>query len=292
MQSDVTKNCALCQGEKIKKLFVSQNTHGRHLLDSEDVFDVFSCLECGCVFLGKLDTDSEYYEKYYELGYYEAASTSFISKLLNVLSTYLVYRKQNLILAFLKKKENISVLDVGCGSGGFLLKLDAKKFAKRGVEINPEGVDACRKSGLEVYSQNLLDIHFEQRFDVITSWHVLEHLSNPVEMLKKLHSALSDDGIFIFEVPNTDSLGFKYGQDDWFHLDSPRHLMLYNKKSIEKLCELTGFKVVSVRSSYFDFPLDLFWSLRKSALRFLVYPFYPIAKCVSKETLTFVCKKI
>jgi len=289
----VTKNCALCQSEKIKKIFVSQNKHGRHLLDSEERFDIFSCLECGCVFLEKLDIDSEYYKKYYELGYYENTGAPIVSKLLDLLGRFLVYRKQKLILASLKKARGISILDVGCGAGNFLLKLDDKRFIKHGVEINPEGVDICRKSGLAIYNQNLLDVNFEnKKFDVITLWHVLEHLPNPVEMLKKIRVVLSDKGSFVFEVPNTDSFGFKYGREDWFHLDSPRHLILYNKKSVEKLCKLSGFKVIGIRSSFFDFPLDLFWSVSKSPLRYLIYPFYPFVKFLSKETLTFICKKI
>lgn len=293
MKSEVTKNCALCRGEKIEKILISQNKHGRHLLDSEDTFDVFSCLECGCIFLEKLDIDGEYYKKYYESGYYENTTGSLFSKLLNLLSGFLVYRKQKLILTSLKKSDGISILDIGCGAGGFLLKLDAKKFIKSGVEINQEGVAICRKSGLEIYDRNLMDIDFkDKKFDAITMWHVLEHLSHPVEMLKKIYTILSDDGVLIFEVPNTDSFGFRYGQADWFHLDSPRHLMLYNERSIKKLCELSGFKVTSTWSSFFDFPLDLFWSVRKSPLRYVIYPFYPIAKFFSKETLTFVCKKI
>lgn len=293
MKSETTKNCALCQSEKIEKIFISQNKHGRHLLDPEDTFDVFSCFECGCTFLGKLDTDSGYYKKYYESGYYENTTGPLLSKLLDVLSRFLAYKKQQLILASLKKKNGISILDVGCGEGSFLLKLNAKKFIKNGVEINQEGVAICRKSGLEIYSQNLIDINFEnKKFDVITLWHVLEHLPNPVEMLKKIHTILSDNGVLIFEVPNTDSFGFKYGREDWFHLDSPRHLMLYNIRSVTRLCELSGFRIITIRSSFFDYPLDLFWSVSKSPIRYLIYPFYPIAKFLSKETLTFVCKKI
>lgn len=293
MKSEATENCALCRSEKIKKIFISQNKHGRHLLDSEDTFDVFSCLECGCIFLEKLDIDSEYYKKYYESGYYENTPGSLLSKLLNLLSSFLVYGKQRLILANLKKKDSILILDVGCGAGNFLLKLDAEKFIKNGVEINREGADMCRKRGLEIYDRNLMDIDFEnKKFDAITLWHVLEHLSHPVEMLKKIRTILFDEGVLIFEVPNTDSFGFKYGRENWFHLDSPRHLMLYNERSVARLCELSGFKVIGIRSSFFDYPLDLFWSVRKSPIRYLVYPLYPIAKFFSKETLTFVCKKI
>lgn len=292
MNTGMTKNCALCRSEKIQKIFVSRNKHGRHLIDAQDSFDVFICLECRCIFLGALEINDEYYKKYYELGYYENARISLLSQLLELFSRFLVWRKERLILAHLKKKKDIALLDVGCGEGSFLLKLNGKKFLKSGVEINQEGVDFCRKKGLRIYHQKIREVNFEgKQFEVITMWHVLEHLTDPVETLKKIRTILSDTGLFIFEVPNADSLGFKYGQADWFHLDSPRHLILYNKKSAQRLCELSGFRVVALRSSFLDYPLDLFWSVRKSPIRYLVYPFYPLAKLLSRETLTFVCKK-
>jgi 2-polyprenyl-3-methyl-5-hydroxy-6-metoxy-1,4-benzoquinol methylase len=293
MRSEITKNCTLCQGEKIKKIFISHNQHGRHLLDLRDEFDIFTCLECGCVFLGGLSINGEYYKKYYESGYYESANISIFSKLLDLLSRFSARRKQKFILAGLQKYNGISILDVGCGAGGFLLQLDAKKFVKSGAEINPEGAGICRKNGLEIYDQNLIDINFDnKKFDVVAMWHVLEHLPNPVEMFKKIHAILSDNGVLIFEVPNADSFGFRYGREDWFHLDSPRHLILYNIRSVMKLCELSGFRVDRIKNEFYDYPLDLFWSIRKSRIRFLFYPLYPIIKFFSKETLTFICKKI
>lgn len=293
MRAEITTNCMLCRSERIKKFFISQNQHGRHLIDSKDEFSVFSCLDCGSVFLGGLNIDSEYYKKYYDSGYYRDAGISLFSNFSNLLFKFSVYRKQKLILSSLKKNEKrFSILDVGCGAGGFLLQLDDKKFIKNGVEINREGADICKKKGLKIYEQDLMSINFSNKFDVISMWHVLEHLSDPVAMLKKIHSILSDKGILIFEVPNTDSLGFRYGRKNWFHLDSPRHLILFNKRSIIKLCELSGFRVECMKNEFYDYPLDLFWSIRKSKIRFLFYPLYPIIKFFSRETLTFICKKI
>lgn len=295
MNPVVTNHCALCQSENIKQVFTARNQHGRHLLDGEDTFPVYSCLACGSIFLGGFVIDNDYYQKYYKLGYYEHSGGSLLSRLVTVLSALAVHAKQKLILASIGEKDGrkVSILDIGCGSGGFLSKLDAGKFTKTGIEINPEGAALCRKNGLEVYDQNLLDVDFHDRvFDAVTLWHVLEHIPNPVEVLKKISTILSRNGVLIFEVPNTGSFGFQYGKANWFHLDSPRHLVLYNKKSVEKLCALAGFTIERIESSMFDYPLDLFWSVRKSLLRYLFYPLYPIVKFFSKETLLFVCKKI
>lgn len=295
MNPVVTNHCALCQSENIKQVFTARNQHGRHLLDGADTFPVYSCRACGSIFLGGFIIDNDYYQKYYKLGYYEHAGGSLLSSFLSILSKRAVHKKQKLILAGVGKKDGskVSILDVGCGSGGFLSTLDTGKFIKTGIEINPEGAALCRKKGLEVYDQKILDIHFGGRtFDAVTMWHVLEHVPNPVEVLKKISTILSHDGVLLFEVPNTGSFGFKYGKADWFHLDSPRHLVLYNKKSAAKLCELAGFTITHIQSSIFDYPLDLFWSIRTSPIRYIFYPLYPFVKFFSRETLLFVCKKI
>lgn len=285
--------CALCKSAKVKKIFTTKNQHGRHVLDAQDTFDVFSCAECGGTFLEKLNIDTRYYKKYYEEGYYESGNgnRSIIQKFIDLLTKWSVNKKQQLIFRHLGGENRIAILDVGCGAGEFLSRLDNIKFIKNGVEINPEAVRICKERGLEIYNQNLLDIDlFDKKFDVITMWHVLEHIHNPIETLVKIRSMLSNRGVLIFEIPNIDSFGYKYGRENWFHMDSPRHLILYNKKSVTKLCTLTGFRIKAIKSIMTDYPLDLFWSIKKSKIRYLFYPFYPIVKWLSQETLIFVCE--
>ncbi len=158
MKQESAHCCALCGNENIKKIFVSRNQHGRHLLDAADTFDVFSCAECESIFLGKRVINADYYKKYYREGYYESSHHSVLQKLLGLLTKYVINKKQKLMFRYFRKKDKISILDVGCGAGGFLLRLNDKKFSKSGVEINPEAVAICKKKGLNVYAQNLLEI--------------------------------------------------------------------------------------------------------------------------------------
>lgn len=292
--SEKRERCALCGGRKTNRVFTAHNKHGRHLLNAKDKFNVFSCSECGSIFLEKMDIDEEYYKKYYESGYYENQKTGkILERAVELLVKISLKRKQKIITnSFRNGKEKISILDIGCGNGGFLSSLDNKKFYKNGVEINTEAAKVCEKNGIKAYNQNLTDINFgDKKFDAITMWHVLEHIHNPVEIFKNIHRILYDDGILIFQIPNSGSWGFKYGQKDWFHLDSPRHLNLYNQKSVVLLIRKTGFKIIRIKNEFYDYPLDLFWSIKASRLKLVMYPLYPIFKFFSKEHLTFICKK-
>lgn len=288
-------SCRICESNNTRFLFCSKNTHGRFLLENEEEFMIFECLDCGLIFLSGIEIDGEYHNKYYKKGYYNEKlkkNNNFLDIFAKKIFNQSLKVKQKIISKELGLEKKVSILDIGCGSGNFLAQLDSEKFDKNGIEINKEGFDSSKKKGINVFNRDIADIDFAgKKFDVISFWHVLEHIHDPIELFRNIKKNINDNGVLIFQVPNTESFGFKYGKQNWFHLDSPRHLMLYNEKSIQKLCELVGFKIVSVSNEFYDYPLDLFWSIRKSNLKFIIYPLYPIFKFFSREHLTFVCKK-
>lgn len=285
--------CKICNSQDAKVIFVSQNVHGRHIL-SNDKFNICQCSECGIIFPETL-VNSEYYSKYYPKDYYENdIKNGFVNWLLILFSKIVIRFKEFDIVkdSGFKGCGNIKILDIGCGSGEFLSNINPTRFEKYGVEINPEGVRKCKEKKLNVFAAQLKDAKFEPgSFDVITMWHVLEHLDNPRDLLREAHRVLKSRGILIIATPNTDSLGFKYGIKNWFHLDSPRHLILYNRKATRLLLECMGFKVKHFRNYFYDYPLDLFWSVRQSKLKYLVYPFYFFYKIFSREALTVIAVK-
>jgi len=286
--------CKICNSEDVKHMFFSKNTHGKNIQSGEEKFDLYECNKCKCIFISKLKVDSEYYKKYYNLGYYGNKKDKSISNFLEkLLFSYSMKRKEKMILDFFKNKtKKLKILDIGCGAGNFLEKLDNKHFDKYGLEINQEGYKLCKNKGVKVINKEINKFDFKQeKFDVVTIWCVLEHINNPIETLKKIKEILTNNGILIFQIPNTGSMGFKFGRQNWFHLDSPRHLVIYNKSSINELCKITGFKIINIKNEFYDYPLDLFWSIRNSKIKYLFYPFYPLIKFSSKELLTIICKK-
>lgn len=239
-----------------------------------------------------LKIDDYYYKKYYTDDYYDNnINNQAMLKLTRLLAKPYYYFNKLAILSFFRKKETkISILDVGCGSGYFLSTLPADRFNCYGVEINRRGRELARNRGIKIIGSQLNKVRLDHKFDVVTMWHVLEHIEKPRELMNDINHLLSSNGILVFQTPNTDSLGFKLGKADWFHLDSPRHLVLYNKKSAEVLCRQTGFEIMKIKNEFYDNTPDLFRSVRNSKFRFLIYPFYPIARIISAEHFTFFCK--
>jgi len=287
--------CFLCGSTDTKFLLESFNLHGRHLLDKKKAFKIFRCLKCGSIFVGGVEINDQYYKKYYPVDYYDESTSGkkLINLALGFLDKFSLKRKQKFILKNVKSKDKkLKILDVGCGGGNFLSGLDSSLFEKYGVEINKKGYKRCLEKGFKVYNQELTDIDFQdKKFDIVTLWHVLEHIEKPMGLLNGINHILKNNGVLILDTPNTNSLGFKYGRENWFHLDSPRHLILYNRKSINWLLKKNKFKIIEVKNEFYDYPFDLFWSIKKSIFRFVIYPFYPTFKLLSREHLTFVCKK-
>lgn len=283
--------CPVCKSENVKKTFSSFDTHGREMIDINEKFDVFACDKCGNIFLN-IAADKEYYAKYYKEDYYDSNTDGLLGSITKMLRNFSFRRKQEFISSKFPENKKIKLIDVGCGAGEFLESLDEKRFDIFGLEVSAVGNEICQKKHLRVYREDILTKDFgEEKFDVVTLWHVLEHISSPTELFAKVYKILNKDGLLIFQVPNSDSLGFRLGKELWFHLDSPRHLWIPNKKSVYFLSNKGGFEVSEIKNEFYDYPLDLFWSIRKSKLRFLIFPLYPFFKIFSTEHLTFILKR-
>ncbi len=285
--------CRFCQSCNTRPLFRSLDVHGWHIL-SNNKFDIYQCFECGVIF-PEILVNSEYYSRYYPNDYYSSETKSgFVNRMLLLFSKIVIRLKEFEILKYpgFKGFDKIRILDIGCGAGDFLVNLNSARFEKYGVEINPQGYKKCWERKLNIYAAELKDAQFKSDFfDVITMWHVLEHLDNPVDVLLEARKILKSTGILLISTPNTGSLGYTYGRKNWFHLDSPRHLILYDCKNISLLLERAGFKAKYFRNYFYDYPLDLFWSLRESKLRYFIYPLYPFFKILSREALTVMAVK-
>lgn len=141
------------------------------------------------------------------------------------------------------------LLDVGCGSGAFLHAIGTLTGCEvYGVDFSKAAVAAAQRAhGIEVFAGTLPEAPFaEASFDVVTAWWYLEHVPNPVEVLRKIHQLLKPDGRCIVGVPNVDSLNARVFRDRWFHLDCPRHLYLYSPATITRLLEQAGFVVEGI----------------------------------------------
>jgi SAM-dependent methyltransferase len=136
------------------------------------------------------------------------------------------------------------LLDVGCGSGDFLAFVQAAgRWKISGLEPNAAAARAAREGrGLNVKIGQLPDATLPARsFDVITLWHVLEHVPNPAVVLADVRRLLKPEGVLIVGVPLGDSVEANWFKANWAGYDVPRHLVTFTHASLSEFAQRHGF---------------------------------------------------
>lgn len=144
------------------------------------------------------------------------------------------------------------MLDVGCGSGTLLGLMKQRGFRPTGLDFSAEAADvAQRENGVRVVIGSLDQARFSaESFDLVTLFHVMEHVANPRAVLTEVTRILKPDGALVLQVPNIDSWQFKAFGAKWYGLDIPRHVIDYSKDAMLKLLEDSGF--VTRRVKHFN----------------------------------------
>lgn len=161
--------------------------------------------------------------------------------------------KRKLKLINTLSKDSKTLLDVGCGTGDFLLTAKQNGWNVKGIEPNPQAREIANSKTNNAVSniESLLDLE-KQSFDVITLWHVLEHLPNLEEHIQLFQSLLKPNGRLVIAVPNFKSYDATYYKSFWAAYDVPRHLWHFSRTSISKLFSKYDMEVEETLPMKFD----------------------------------------
>ncbi|MCB9168777.1 MAG: class I SAM-dependent methyltransferase [Flavobacteriales bacterium] len=146
------------------------------------------------------------------------------------------------------------LLDIGCGTGQFLHYLSGRGYLVQGVEPD----QGARERAIADLSLSVLpsiqDVPAREQFQVITMWHVLEHVHDLPSMLKWLYAALAPGGFLFLAIPDRGSWDAEYFRTLWAAYDVPRHLWHFRSTDVTRLCAPFGLSTFSVRSMWLDAP--------------------------------------
>ncbi len=178
---------------------------------------------------------------------------SFIDKLYQIVKSYSLKRKLRLINS--SSIDGKLLLDVGCGTGDFLRISEQNGWNVVGVEPNEKARKLAKsKLNNQISSSIVSDLEEvnTEGFDVITLWHVLEHVPYLDSYIAMLKSKLKPSGVLIIAVPNFKSFDASYYKEFWAAFDVPRHLWHFSKKSITLLFNNVEMKVGKIAPMIFD----------------------------------------
>jgi len=173
---------------------------------------------------------------------------SIIDRLYQVVKAIMLKRKIRLLETFYPQKGNI--LDIGAGTGDFLKAAQKSGWKIHGVEPNEKARKVAENKNISLNKDS--EKFHEGQFEVITLWHVLEHIPDLKNQIAELERLLKKDGVLIIAVPNFKSHDAKYYKEFWAAYDVPRHLWHFSKNAIEILFGAAGFELIKTLPLKFD----------------------------------------
>lgn len=136
-------------------------------------------------------------------------------------------------------------LDVGCGTGEFLLELRVRGWQVVGQEVSDFAARIAIEAGLDVRTCTLDRCGFEaESFDLVTLWDVVEHLHDPLAVLREVRRILRPSGLLVLSTPDLESPDSRLFTDWWHGLEIPRHLVLFGPETIGQALQYAGFQSV------------------------------------------------
>lgn len=252
-------SCLLCGDSETRLAYTVKD----RLEVTREPFSVVRCQRCGLLFLNPRPTKEEI-GRYYPYSEYKDEFTSAIEdepSLLRRLNR--LYHMEKMCRSVERVKSEGRLLDAGCATGNFLDGMRKRgNWQVWGVEVNEKAARyAQERFGLDVFIGELWEANYPaHHFNVVTLWHVLEHLHDPLDTLKEIGRVLKDDGALILSVPNSDSFDARIFGHYWIGLDPPRHLYTFSIKTLKRLLTEAGFETIEtwfIIGSYHSFIASL-----------------------------------
>lgn len=215
---------------------------------SKETYELLLHKEYGFLVTSPVPVDLEkYYESEDYISHTDRQKTLF-EKVYQAVKKYTLQKKVSLLNSF--QSEEKTVLDIGAGTGDFLTVCKEKNWTVFGVDPNKQAREIAALKQVQL-QENISDFSGQQ-FDVITLWHVLEHVEHLEEQLQELKKLLKENGTLLVAVPNYKSYDADYYKEFWAAYDVPRHLWHFSQKSITKLFAKVSMKVVKTLPMKFD----------------------------------------
>lgn len=226
----MNKKCPWCESEKtqihfwVKDFFLTQET-----------FEIHECHNCGLLFTEprpKPEEIGNYYqsEKYYS---HKENKSGFIPRIYEIVKKVNIRHKVKIAT---EGKSVGKMLEIGCGVGDFLHEMEEQGWNCTGIEPSDDAkAIAKNKIKAQILEPNEISQLPDRSFDLITMWHVLEHVDNLKEEVHHLQRLLKENGRLVLALPNFKSADAEYYKEYWAAYDVPRHLNHFCRKSINNV---------------------------------------------------------
>jgi 2-polyprenyl-3-methyl-5-hydroxy-6-metoxy-1,4-benzoquinol methylase len=244
----MSKKCPWCNSEnnhqflKLKDYFLTQ-----------EEFEILECEDCKLLFTSPSpapDKIGSYYKSEDYLSHNEEKKGLF-ARIYNKVKKINIKNKFKIATSY--QQAAVSILDIGCGVGDFLLYAKEKGCNVTGIEPSEDARKiAEKKLDCKISSPEELQNIPDNSFDIITMWHVLEHVADLKTEIHHLQRILKKDGRLVLALPNYKSYDAEYYKDKWAAYDVPRHLSHFSQTSIKNIFKETNLQLIDIKPLKWD----------------------------------------
>jgi 2-polyprenyl-3-methyl-5-hydroxy-6-metoxy-1,4-benzoquinol methylase len=240
-------NCPVCESNSFEDYLTVQD-----YTVSQEKFKIVTCRECEFKFTNPRPDENSIGEYYKAESYISHTNTSkgLIAKIYQKVRTFTLQSKLELINRLSTKKGKL--LDVGCGTGMFLNVARENGWKVSGIEPDARARGISETTNQIKIKKEVLSSFQNETFDLITLWHVLEHIHKLNETIEWLKERISKEGSVIIAVPNHESKDAEIYEAQWAAYDVPRHLYHFSQKTIKELFAKYGFELKETLPMKFD----------------------------------------
>ncbi len=248
MKVNTVQMCPACHSKDISNVLTASD-----YLVSHESFDIMECNDCTLRFTFPIPDANEIYKYYQSEDYisHTGVGNNIINKIYNIIKYFTLRSKRRIVQLYSVQKTG-SILDIGCGTGEFIKTMQQAGWKVSGVENN----ESARKLAEVNCSSSIMNqnefFKSNQKYDVITLWHSLEHLLDLQKYLDNISASLNAKGLLIIAVPNYKSYDAEYYKQDWAAYDVPRHLYHFSFEAMIKLLEKFKFQLIKSKQLPFD----------------------------------------
>lgn len=240
------KTCPVCGGNDLTVSIELKD----HSITSEQ-FKILNCKECSHFFTSPLPEENNI-GKYYQSTDYISHSdsrTGLVNSLYHFARNFTLKQKIKLVESYNQPGQ---LLDIGCGTGYFLQEAKKNNWEVKGTEPDNNARKLAEDISSSEISTSVFDLKEGLKFDVITMWHVLEHVYDLSKTMSKIESLLKPNGTLIIALPNPESWDAGYYKSYWAAYDVPRHIHHFTKNSLGVLLQKQSLDIVKTKPMLLD----------------------------------------
>ena len=244
--------CPLCGGQQLETALICTDNYA-----SGETFEVVRCAHCGFLMTQNVPVEAEI-GKYYDTPDYISHSNTrkgLMNRIYHLVRRFMLARKASLVMRASKLKKG-TLLDYGTGTGYFADAMKHRGWTVKAIEKSSSAREFAKKNfGLEVERESALKTYKDGAMDVVTLWHVMEHLEDLNGMWQTFHRILKQQGVLIVAVPNPDSYDARKYGEWWAAYDVPRHLWHFTPSVMQQFGVKHGF----ILEERYPMPMDAFY---------------------------------